>query len=70
MIFLVLKKRGKIMKSKTPNCKICEWLSDAVFDGDKIKECGAQGYKLTTGVYNKKMCRRLFKIISSVSRKK
>jgi len=60
----VIKNVENNMKSKKPNCKICEWVSIGSIDGNKFKECGAQGYKIACDVYNNKMCRNLFRTVS------
>jgi hypothetical protein len=45
-----------------PNCCICEWCRTKgvahAFAGNM--HCGAQGYKLTTEVYNNELCVKLY----------
>ena len=58
-------------KKKIPNCKLCDWNSTGSLNGEEYKECGAQGYKLSCDVYNKRQCRKLYstRIINKVVKK-
>ena len=56
------------MKKKKPNCMICEWMIQNLLIGSNMRNrCGAQAAELTSKVYNKKMCRSLYRAVNRTS---
>lgn len=48
------------IEKQIPNCAICKWMEIRSILINRFDYCQAQGFKFVSGVYNNKLCKKLY----------